>query len=461
MASNKTMILLIILVIASRLPLLSNGFGADGDGWRIAKTALTLWNDGEYHVSRFPGFPVYEFIQTPIIALGGSIASNVSSLFIFIVSLIFFRKILHRWNVPHSDLVLVAYAFLPILWKNSSLTMDYVWGLCGIVSAVYLVGQKRFTVAGVVLGLAAGTRISHIAYLLPLFFLFQKEERKQWLVFSATALLTTIACYIPVFLSEGYGLVVRDYLADTRNYSTLRKIGFYFYRLIFSLGLLGWIGIVTAVVLNRKNIALLFQKHFLTSVVAFIATGLLLFAVVPDEREYLIPIFPFLLIALASSISQKQYFVILLLLISYGFISVDILDHQIKSPTLKLNIQRGYIVKEFLERREINERRLQLAQVTVPDSSFIMIGIGPLFWLENPYVEVARGIEKEFRHDCAKSLRGNEVYFIYALYKPQLDEIRRRGYSVYYWDEMKEYLETFLDYKLEDERVLPLHVSIK
>jgi len=263
MASNKAMILLIILVIVSRLPLLSGGFGADGDGWRIAKTALTLWNDGVYHVSRFPGFPLYEFIQTPIIAIGGSVASNISSLFIFIVSLLIFRKILHRWNIPHSDIVLIAYAFLPILWKNSSLTMDYVWGLCGIVSAVYFVEQRRFIVAGIVLGLAAGTRIFHIAYLLPAFLLFQKDDRKHWWIFFVTALSTTIVCYVPVFFSEGYGLVVRDYLADTRNYSTLRKIGFYFYRLIFSLGLLEWISIVTAVVLNKKKLSRCFRNTFL------------------------------------------------------------------------------------------------------------------------------------------------------------------------------------------------------
>lgn len=438
-----------------------NGFGTDGDGWRVAKTALTLWNDGVYHVSRFPGFPVYEFIQTPIIALGGSVASNISSLCMFLVSLIVLRKILHRWNVPHSDLTLVAFAFLPILWKNSSLTMDYVWGLCGIVSAVYLVERKRFVMAGIVLGLAAGTRISHIVYLFPAFFLFQNEDRKQWWVFSSVAIVTTVVCYVPVLFSEGYTLVVCDYLADTRNYSTLRRIGFYFYRLLFSLGLLGWLGIATTVVLNRKKISSLFQKQCFATAVAFIATGLLLFAMLPDEREYVIPIFPFLLIVLAFSISRKQYLVTMLLCISYGFVSVDIIEHHTNNPTPKLNLQRGYIVKEFLERQEINERRLQLAQAVVPDSSFIMIGMGPLFWLENPYVEVAAGIEKEFRHDCAKSLRGQEVYFIYALYKPQLKEIRRRGYTVYYWNEMKEYLETFLDYSLEEEKVLSLHTSSK
>lgn len=459
MKSQRTFLALLALVVISRIPLFFGGFGADGDGWRVAKTALTLWNEHIYHVSRFPGFPVYEFIQTPIIALGGSVASNISTLLVFLFSLILLRRIVLRWNVPHTDVVLIAYAFLPILWKNSALTMDYVWGLCGIAAAVYLILTKRFLLAGIALGLAAGTRVSHIAYLLPLLFLLQRDERKQWIVFSAAAIITTAVCYVPVLLSENYLLVVKDYIADERHYSMLRKIGFYFYRLMYSIGLLGSLGIAVVIIVNRTKLFSTLREHPAAFSTLVVLTGLIIFAILPDEREYLIPIFPFLLITLAYVANRTQFVIITFLLVSYGFISIDVIEHDIADPKPRLNFQRGYLVKEYLERREINQRRVQLAQIVVPDSSFIMIGMGPLFWLENPYVEVARGIEKEFRHDCAKSLRGKEVYFIYALYKQQLEEIRRRGYNVYYWDEMKEYLETFLDYSLEEEKIPSIHTD--
>jgi hypothetical protein len=459
MKSNKTFFALLALVVISRVPLFFGGYGADGDGWRVAKTALMLWNEHVYHVSRFPGFPVYEFIQTPIIALGGSIGSNVSSLFIFLLSLILFRRLIQHWNTPNGDLVLLAYAFLPILWKNSALTMDYVWGVCGIIASVYLILTKRFLLAGIVLGLAAGTRVSHIAYLLPLLFLFQRGERNRWFRFSAAAIITTILCYVPVLCSENYLLVVKDYIADERHYSVLRKIGFYFYRLLYSIGLLGWLGAAAVVIINRVQGSLQLRKHSFTFAAFFVLTGLIVFAILPDEREYLMPIFPFLLMILAYIASRIQYVAVTILLISYGFISIDVIEHDIAHPQPGLNLQRGYLVKEFLERREINERRIHLAQIQVPDSSFVMIGMGPLFWLENPYVNVNRRREIEFRHDCAQSLQRKEVYFIYALYKPQLEEIRRRGYNVYYWDEMKEYLETFLDYRLEEEKIPPLHTD--
>lgn len=459
MKSNRSFILLIAAVVISRIPLLFGGFGADGDGWRVAKSALTLWNEGNYHVSRFPGFPVYEILQAPLVALGGSVGSNISSLIIFIISIIVFRKIILQWNIPNYDLLLVSYAFLPILWKNSALTMDYVWGLCGITICVYLLMNKRILLAGIVLGLAAGTRITQIIYILPFFFFFEKGERKQWLTFASYAIVTAIACYLPVILSANYFFVVHDYLADVRNYSTIKRIGFFFYRFLYSIGLLGWVSITFVLYSKRITITELLRSKYLVVSISAVVTGTIMFGILSDEREYLIPIFPFFLILLAYISSRKQFVVITIALISYGFVSVDLIEHSVANPRLKLNIAKGFLVKEFSDRKEINERRLQLAQTPVPDSSFVMIGMGPLFWLENPYVKLDKTIEKEFRHDCAKSFQGNEVYFIYAFYKPQLDEIRYRGYKVYYWDEMKDYLETFIGYKLEDEKIVPLRTS--
>jgi len=45
------------------------------------------------------------------------------------------------------------------------------------------------------------------------------------------------------------------------------------------------------------------------------------------------------------------------------------------------------------------------------------------------------------------------------LYKPQLDELRRRGYTIYYWNDMKEYLQTFVGYDLDNESVQPVNTS--
>ncbi len=459
MKKHRFLAVLLFIVIISRIPLLVGGFGADGDGWRVAKSSLTLWNTGEYNISRFPGFPAYEILQAPLIGLGGSFASNSATLIVFIISLVIFRKIITQWNIPNANILVVTYAFLPILWKNSALTMDYVWGLCGILAALLLLIKKRFLVAGILLGLAAGTRISHIVYFIPFFFLFERTERKQWFIFSATAVTTMFICYLPVALSPTYQQIVTDYVADVRQFPQWKRFAFFSYRFIFSIGLLGFFSVIVIFLFNSKKIAtLLKEKSFVVSM-ATVVIALVVFAILSDEREYLIPMMPFLLIVVGMFAARTQLIVTSALLISYAFISVDLIEHSVASPQPKIHFQQGFVLKEWNDRKTIERGRTALANAPLPDSSVVMMGMGPLFWLENPAVEVDYVMEREFRADCARSKLRTEVYYIYALYQKQLQEFRRRGYRIYYWDTMKDYLETFIGYKLDDEKIEPLRTN--
>jgi hypothetical protein len=177
---------------------------------------------------------------------------------------------------------------------------------------------------------------------------------------------------------------------------------------------------------------------------------------IPDEREYLIPAMPFFLILLSQIANRIHFAVITVVVISYCFISLDVTNHDPVNPKPAFNVQQGFVVKEYHERRRMEKQRIQLAQASLPDSSFVMIGMGPIFWYDNPYVIWDQNMEKEFRQDCARSLRGKEIYFIYALKKPQLDLLRQRGYTVYYWSEMERYLETFIGYSFTDEHIQPI-----
>ncbi|MFA6470224.1 MAG: hypothetical protein WCW35_15110 [Bacteroidota bacterium] len=456
MKSQRSFVILLLTVVASRIPLLFGGFGADGDAWRIAHTAHRLWTEGVYQVSRFPGFPVFEILQTPVIILGGSFASNLSTLIVFLFSIILFRSIILRWNIPNADLLLISYSFLPILWKNSAVTMDYIWGLTGILGAVTLLLNKRFISAGIVLGFAAGTRLSHLALFFPLLLLFNGTERKQMLHFTIWSVMITILCYFPVFLSDDFFGVIQEYLARTNNISLLKKTGAFFYRIIFSLGLLGSLAIGIVLFISREKVRSHMQSRTSRVSLAIILTIVVVFSLIPDEREYLIPAMPFLLILLALTGSRNHFAVVTVVLISYAFISLDVTDHDPLSPSTGLKKQKGFVVKEYGDRSRNEQRRIHLAQYSIPDSSIVMIGMGPIFWYDNPYVTWDQKMERKFRQDCARSLRGKEVYYIYALKKPQLTLLRQRGYTVYYWDEMKLFLETFIGYNLADERIAPV-----
>src|SRR5712692_6512927 len=125
--SSKTIprrqgVILAALIIATRVPLLPLGYGSDSDAWRVAATASRLWNDGIYHPSRFPGFPLYEVLNAPMVALGGPLLCNSVTLVFFILSVFTFWKIVVLHNLQIGRLLVWTFAFLPILWKNSANT---------------------------------------------------------------------------------------------------------------------------------------------------------------------------------------------------------------------------------------------------------------------------------------------------------------------------------------------------
>ncbi len=456
---QKHFYILIAVVIISRIPLLFNGFGADGDAWRIARTSLDLWNNGAYRISRIPGFPLYEFLNAPIIGMFGSLGANIATLAVFIVSIFLFKKIIERWNIPHQNIALILYALLPILWKNSALTMDYAWGLCGILASLLCITNRKFVLAGVLLGLAAGARLTHLVFIFPFFFLFDKAERRFFVLFALSAFIGAIICYVPILFSQNFFPLLSDYNHEVRGATLIRRIGFIGYRFIYSFGLLGFVYCGYIIIRAKKKITALKQENFFTVSAVSIITTVFIFCLLPDEREYLIPMMPFVIIALAMLATKTEFIIASALLISYSFISIDVIRHNIVSPSPRLSLQQGFVAKEYIDRKNFSEWREKVSRFSVPDSSFIMIGTGPMFWLENPNAAADELLEAELRQDCSRSLLWNNVFYAYGLNKNQLEEYKRNGFRMYYIDSMKDYLESFIGYKLDDANVKEIRIQ--
>src|ERR1044072_1713315 len=59
------------VVLLSRLPFLSPGAGNDDDGWFLVNAAREIAATGRYTTSRFPGYPVQEWLAPGVGAPGG------------------------------------------------------------------------------------------------------------------------------------------------------------------------------------------------------------------------------------------------------------------------------------------------------------------------------------------------------------------------------------------------------
>ena len=449
---------MILLLVVSRAPLLVSGYGADGDAWRVAESSLRVWNEGTYEPSRFPGFPVHEFLNALFVGIGGSIVSNLATFLVFILSLYPLRKIVAFWGVPMPNVVLVVFSFLPIVWKNSAVTMDYLWGLAGILTSTWLVLEKRFLLAGIVLGLAAGTRITHLAFVFPFLLILPAGQNKNLAVFVLSSVGTALACYIPVVLSPSWGDLTEYFFSRMWKESLWKTIAVYFYRAIYSVGLLGFLGVLALAVLQRARWKDLRRHPAFAFSSACIVLTLLLFALLPEEREYLIPMMPFLLILIFLAGTKEQLIVVSILLLSFSFVSVDVVEHDTPSPKTRIAFVQGMVLKEHSERLKSMEWRKRLVSIDVPDSSIVMIGRGPIFGLENDSVEPAVELGAELNQACYKARNRRDLYYVYSLNREQLFGMRRLGFTVFYADDAKSYLETFVGYRFDDEKVRELKI---
>lgn len=447
--------LLLVCVVLSRLPLLFGGYGTDGDAWRVALTAQTLWQTGSYEVSRFPGYPLYELLLTPVIALGGSVASNSATLLVFLCSILLFRRILTYWETPHRDLTLVIYAFLPLLWKNSAVTMDYLWGLTAILGAVLFLLRGRHLAAGIVLGLAAGFRPTHIVFVLPLL-LIPSPKKSSGPLFVSSAAGAALLCFLPAFLSPSYAAQASEFFSRTTERWTLISLAAFAYRLVFSVGLAGTLLLGYFLVRYRNEIRHRFSgTPFLLSS-SVVCTAVLVFLILPDEREYLVPALPFLLVCLSLMVSKKELLFTGAVLVSFAVISPDVLDHGAGPRSFAPSLNAGIVVHEYRQRAALRERIRTVAEIPLPDSSVVMVGMGPQFWMQVPHLMRDGAMTAQLQQESARSIHGTERWYVYALKRREMEEFRQTGYRLYYWDVMGGFLNTFIGYDLADERVEPI-----
>ncbi len=459
--TRRFLVVLILAVVVTRLPLLPLGYGSDGDGWRVAWSASTLWHSGNYQPSRFPGFPVYEILSAPFIGIGGPLLSNAATLLAFMITILLFRMLLREWEIPSANILVATFAFLPILWKNSTVTMDYLWGLLCVVAAFLLGARKRYLIGAAMIGLAAGTRVTHILFLLPLAYLVGDSAWVRTVArMAVVAAAVTLGCYLPVLLRPELMHDLAAYLADIRTFSLSQRIGFFVYRAVYSLGLAGVLAIGVFGIASWKiwrNALRTNDRRFVASLLG-VSLMLALFFLLADEREYLIPALPFLLVMLGMTFRPRVLGIVALLLLSEAFVSLDVVSHDFGHQRLSIHLAPGMLVQDTETRIEQGKLRESLGRYPPDDSSIVMTAQGPVLWVGNPGILYAKDLETAFDEpEVARSALHEHTYFIYSLPRPTCLRLRQEGYRVYYLEGTKDYLESFLRYDLDSAGVLPFH----
>ena len=303
-------------IAASRVPFISmTSYGTDADASRMATVARHFAETGEYTASRNPGHPVQEIFYG-LLPSRNPIWLNVPTAILSVAAAAFFGLLLRDLGLAGSVWAMAAFAFAPVVFINSTIAMDFVWGLSFALACLYCARRGMPILTGVLLALSVGARVTSGVFGLPaLVFLVADEYewklRHGWMTVAARFFLstgaTTVIVFLPVWLRYGWEM----FDSGTAGNPPLKMVQY----LTASIwGILGLATVVAAAVywvvrVARKKPALVqsVPRTYVAAILATIAIYVLWFLAYAGKAAYLIPLVPMTLILGAAALPMRAY----------------------------------------------------------------------------------------------------------------------------------------------------------
>lgn len=292
--SNKPFFWFLVALLF-RLPFLFQGYGVEEDAWGHVLNVFEMQEQGRYILSRLPGHPLLEgwlyllgkIAITPFLFnLGAALASGWA-----VVS---FFHLYNHYHLPHRGWALLAFMLVPVFWVNSVTTMDYTYALAFGLAAWLQVAKGRTWVAGILLGLGIGFRITTALWGAPFWLILFYTEGRWWskkhLQLVLSSALVGIACYVVPLLT--YGL---DFLSTyDLPYPNLPKV---LYK--GSIGVWGPLGTLAILIglasWHRKAAA-----SFIWPVLLHLGLTALLYFNLPEKSAFWLPAVPFVIMLVGA-----------------------------------------------------------------------------------------------------------------------------------------------------------------
>jgi len=449
-SARPQVFVMFLLVIVSRLPFLNTGFGWDDDAWLVALRAYDLRHSEVYYPSRLPGFPLHEYSSALMID-GGWIATNGATLAFSLVAILAFALVLKEMNCRNKGLMVLCFAFLPVVWKNGAVTMDYMWTMSFLLLSWLFTLRKTYGLAGIMIGLAIGTRLSSAIMLLPFAGLLwtMRPDRADLAKYFVAALSVPTVLFAPLYLEYGFDFLTHAYIDISPlaiPVRTARVIGAIPLLLVATVAIYRWKVLAAGLkAMDRTNL-------FLGAVVILHA---ILFLWMPHEPEYWIPATPFALVLFGKIAGKKELTVLLVLFISAAFVNPDITLNPQGDMVLSLD---GIVLGEWLDREEQFERADRIMDLDLPDHSVMILG---------RYVMVIAYLDEDFSCDPDRRVMWDagliydfdkDIIAAYRLNLSQVQTYQSEGRTVYYLPEWEYHTMDTMGFSLSEEGCIALDV---
>ncbi|HEX4084572.1 MAG TPA: glycosyltransferase 87 family protein [Chthoniobacteraceae bacterium] len=295
---SVSLALLCAAVLLTRLPFLGEGYGLHADNWRVALAARHIAETGVYEASRFPGYPVQEYLCALFWKTGPWGLNFLDALFCAAAALAF-ALICLEYGMADWWLGGLAMAFVPVLYVNSVSTKDFPWALAFLLFAWWCAMHRRPALTGLLLGLAMGIRITSGAAALPIALILSDgaENRaalRRVITTGVIAAAVALAAFTPVYLR--YGTEFFNFYAEHAFPDSLQILARMTIEVWGTLGVAGVCLALLAIPLARSRPRVSSRQVLAWSCMLVIYA--IAFICLPDEAAYLIPAIPFTLLLL-------------------------------------------------------------------------------------------------------------------------------------------------------------------
>ena len=361
-------------------------------------------------------------------------------------------KIFQHFPLNYPRLTLFTFYFIPIIWIQSSCTMDYMWALLFILLSYDSYLDKKYKEGAIFLGIAVGFRITSALMIFPfsLQLLFQEKKLKKILpsiiLFGATALLA----YSPVIVTYQFSFlryVPNEFPFYIWGYRTLSEL---FGLPAFILLLLGLTAFLFTffhnqrIVYKKKEISwseeLSKTKNFTIVILLLIVViYLLLFLKLPAETAYLIPAIPFSLILINKLFPKKIFTLFCIFIVLHGvvsFFNIDKATFKNQGRIQCIPFDYGTVFKNELKKRAVYKNAQNLLPIVenLPQKDKIAVIISWYY----PVVHFLHleSLEETFIGGSIQALhrKGKKLFFLDGVTQKDITFLQKQGFTLYYLD---------------------------
>lgn len=444
--SFRNLVLFGLFIFLTRVPFFFDGFGSEEDAWAMQLVTERIGTTGIYEVSRLPGHPVQELIYSSCWSMG-SVFFNLLTAIISTIGILAFVAMLNQLGIKNIFWCGIALAFTPIVYINSSNSMDYSWAMGFVLLSGYFLSKKKIIVAAGMLALAIGCRITSGAMLLPyLLFIWKISDEnhriKNALILISTTLIGSLIVMSPVIYQYGFGFFT--------YYEHFALPGFLKNAYKGSIAVWGIFGCLTIAyyillifIQKRKPTEIYFEnKNISKTILMLCALSILLYLIafiqVPLKAAFIIPICPFLILGFSILIDEKSIRNLAIsFLFSCFFLGINLAEENRGSATSALALRttvgenviaidplQGLVLADQSKRKQ----QIQFAKKIIDRTSIIKNKTILIAGWWNAIIQVIH-----------KNNPNDSLIVRHYIDEPELKWLKESGYEIFYVEDQGTY----------------------